>query len=88
MTKIKGGKPKLTSCSPKDVLHALGKMGGFQIKEGSAKHIKVIHIKTGKPSTIPRHSKVNRYLLRDFGEDYLVKDLGYTEEEVYTHLWC
>ncbi len=81
------GKPKLASCSPNDVLRALKKIGGFNILEGN-KHIKVVHIKTGKPSTIPRHEKVNRHLLRDFVDNYLIRDLGYSEETVYAHLWC
>ncbi|MCR4311187.1 MAG: type II toxin-antitoxin system HicA family toxin [Candidatus Taylorbacteria bacterium] len=80
-------RPKLTSCSPSDVVRALRKLGGFIVKEG-AKHIKVIHIGTGKSSTIPRHAKVNRYLLRDFVDDYLVRDVGLNEKEIYKHLWC
>lgn len=80
-------KPKLASCSPDDVFKALKKLGGFTFYEGG-KHTKIIHIKTGKTATIPRHSIVDRNLLRDFVEDFLVRDLGYSEEEIFKHLWC
>jgi hypothetical protein len=79
-------RPKLANCSPDDVVKTLKKLGGFLIKE--SKHIKIEHIKSGKCSTIPRGNPVNRNLLRDFVEDYLVKDLGYSEKEIYKHLWC
>ncbi|MFA6463737.1 MAG: type II toxin-antitoxin system HicA family toxin [Candidatus Paceibacterota bacterium] len=80
-------KPKLASCSPDDVFKALRKLGGFIFKQG-AKHTKVIHTETGKSSTIPRHGKVNRNLLKDFVEEFLVKELGYLEKDIYKHLWC
>jgi hypothetical protein len=83
----KGNEPKLASCAPSDVFKALKKIGGFSFYEG-AKHTKVIHMATGKSSTIPRHGIVNRHLLKDFVEDYLVKDIGLTKEEIYKHLWC
>ena len=80
-------KPKLAACTPEDVFKALKKLGGFSFYEGS-RHTKVTHIKTGKSSTIPRHSIVNKNLLRDFVEDFLVKDLKYSEEEIFENLWC
>ncbi len=80
-------KPKLSNCSPNDVIRALKKLGDFIIKEGG-NHTKVRHILSGNGSTIPRHNPINRYLLKDFVEDYLVKKLGYTEKDIYKVLWC
>ena len=87
MEERKGTKPKLTNCSSKQVIRALKKLGGFLIMEG-AKHIKIIHKPTNKSSTLPRSSPINRYLLKDFVEDYLVKEIGYSEKEIYKYLWC
>lgn len=81
------GKPKLANCSPNDVFDALKKLGGFAVNN-AAKHDVVIHIKTSKKSTIPRVNPINRHLLKDFVEDYLVKELGYSEGEIYKYLWC
>lgn len=78
--------PKLVNCTPGDVIKALKKLGGFSVSE--SKHIIIIHIKTGKKSTIPRSKPVNRNLLKDFIEDYLVKELGYSEKDIYKHFWC
>lgn len=80
-------KPKLAQCTPDGVTKALKKLGGLKIEEGK-KHTKITHIKTGKCSTIPRHGTVNRNLMKDFVEDFLVKELGYTEKEIYKYLWC
>ena len=80
-------KPKLATCTPEDVFKALKKLGGFKTYEGS-KHTKVTHLASGQISTIPRHAIVNKYLLRDFVYDFLIKDCGYTEEEIFKHLWC
>ena len=80
-------RPKLLNCSPHDVFRALKKLGDFEIIEGG-KHTKILHRPSGKKSTIPRHSPVDRNLLRDFVEDYLVKELGYSEGEIYKHLRC
>jgi len=79
-------KPKLANCTPNDVIKALKKLGGFSVEE--SKHIIIKHTKSGEKSTIPRGNPVNRYLLRDFVEDYLIKTLGYSEAEIYKHLWC
>jgi hypothetical protein len=79
--------PKLASCTPQDVFKAINKLGGFEIKEG-AKHTKVIHIASKKSSTIPRHGIVNKNLLKGFVNDFLVKELGYSEKEIYKYLWC
>jgi len=88
MAKVKGGEPKLANCKPNDVFSALKKIGEFETFEG-AKHIKVTHKKTGKSSTIPRHaSAINRHLMKGFVDDYLVRDLGYTKEQIYKYLWC
>ena len=78
--------PKLVNCTPNDVIKTLKKLGGFFVNE--SKHIIIIHKATGKKSTIPRTKPVNRNLLKDFIEDYLVKELGYSEEDIYKHLWC
>ena len=80
-------RPKLASCTPDDVFKALKRIGGFDFKEG-AKHTKIIHIESGKASTIPRHSVVNRNLLKNFVEDFLVKEAGLSEKDIYKHLWC
>ena len=88
MAKPKGGKPKLAACTPDDVFNALNKLGGFSITFESSKHTKVTHVATGHASTIPRHSPVNRGLLKDFVEDFLVGKCGLTENEIYKHLWC
>lgn len=87
MKKGKRGKPKLANCSSKDVIRTLKKLGDFLILEGT-KHIKVIHKPTNKGSTLPRNSPINRHLLKDFVEDYLVKELGFLEEEIYKYLHC
>lgn len=81
-------KPKLANCSPQKVFNALKKIGDFFIKKSGGPHTKIIHIPTGKSSVIPRHNPVDRNLLKDFVEDYLVKRLGYSEEEIYQYLWC
>ncbi len=80
-------KPKLVNCTPQDILKALKKLGGFSVNEG-AKHIIIAHIISGKKSTIPRSKPVNKNLLKDFVEDYLVKELRYLEQEIFTYLWC
>lgn len=78
----------MVSCTPDDVFRALKKIGGFDFRFESARHTKVLHIATGHASTIPRHSPVNRNLLRDFVEDFLVAKAGLKEEDIYAHLWC
>lgn len=80
-------KPKLTNCTPQDIIKTLKKLGGFFVDEG-AKHIIIIHTASGKKSTIPRTKPVNRNLLKDFVEDYLIKELGYSEKDIFKHLWC
>ncbi|NQU84045.1 MAG: hypothetical protein HQ536_05035 [Parcubacteria group bacterium] len=80
-------KPKLANCSPRDVFKALRKLGDFKIKEG-AKHSKIIYISSGKASVLPRHKIINKHLLKDFVEDYLVKELDYSEKEIYKYLRC
>ncbi|MDP3770422.1 MAG: hypothetical protein Q8R40_05820 [bacterium] len=83
----RGNKPKLANCTPSDVFRALKKLGAFEIIE-DGKHSKIVDIGSGRKSTIPRHNVVNRNLLKDFVEDFLVKQLGYTEKQVYKYLWC
>lgn len=68
-------RPKLANCTPDDIIKTLKKLGGFFVEEG-AKHIIIVHTTSGKKSTIPRTKPVNRNLLKDFVEDYLVKKLG------------
>lgn len=81
-------RPKLANCAPQDIIKALKKLGGFSLDEGAAKHISVKHIATGKKSTIPRAKPVNKHLLKDFVEDYLIRELGYSEKDIFKHLWC
>ena len=78
--------PKLVNCTPNDVIRALKKLGGFSVGESKLYIIK--HIASGKKSTIPREKPINRNLLKDFVDDYLVKELGYSEEDIYKYLWC
>ncbi len=83
-----GEKPKLANCSSRDVIRALKKLGDFSIEE-RAKHTRIIHNPTNKKSTLPRRpGKIDRNLLKDFVEDYLVNEIGYSEEEIYKYLWC
>ncbi|MEK7565358.1 MAG: hypothetical protein AAB501_03940 [Patescibacteria group bacterium] len=88
MAKPKGSKPKLVACTPEDVFGAIKKLGGFKILFESAKHTKLVHIKTGQAFTIPRHSPVNKHMLRDFVEKFLVGVCKLDEKEIYKHLWC
>ena len=88
MAKPKGGKPKLAQCSPDEMFRALKKVGGFKIVYESAKHTKVAHLASGKCSTIPRQPIVNKFLLRDFVNDFLIRDCGVDEKELYKYLWC
>lgn len=81
-------RPKLANCMPQDVVKTLKKLGGFFVDEAGSKHIIVKHIASGKKSTIPRTKPVDRNLLKDLVEDYLVKELGYSEKDIYKHLWC
>ena len=83
MAKPKSGKPKLAACTPDDVIRAIRALSGFEIKIEGGKHIKVTHIATGKASVIPRHSVVNKHLLRDFVGDFLVRDVGILEVDIY-----
>lgn len=88
MAKPKGGKPKLAACTTDDVFSAIKKIGGFEIRFESARHTKLVHIKTGQAFTIPRHSPVNKHLLNDFVEKFLVEICNLKEKEIYKHLWC
>lgn len=87
VAKPPGKKPKLVNCKPEDVWSALNKIGGFRDKKGS-KHGKVEHIATGHCSTIPRHSPINRSLLQDFIDDYVIGKCGVSPDEIYAHLKC
>ena len=84
----KKNKPKLSNCSPKDVFKTLKKLGGFEIIKSGAKHTTIKHISSGKKSTIPRHNPIDRNLLKDFVDDYLIEELGFSEDDVYKYLWC
>jgi len=79
-------RPKLTNCSPEDIIKTLKKLGGFSV--GESKHYIIKHNATGKKSTIPRKKPINRNLLKDFIDDYLIKELGYSEKDIFKHLWC
>lgn len=83
----KGERPPLVNCSPDDVWRLVKKLGGFIEKPGT-KHGKIEHTVTKHCGEIPRHNPVNRYIMRDFVEDYLVKKCGFTLDQVYTYLWC
>jgi len=87
VAKKKGKRPPLVNCSPNDVWRALKKIGGFVEKAGS-KHGKIEHTATKHCSEIPRHTPVNKHIMRDFVEDYLVGKCGLTEQQIYFHLWC
>ena len=78
-------RPKLADCSVSEVLRALKRLGGFSVSEG-AKHIRVAF--EDKSSTIPRTTPINRHLMKDFVEDYLVQGCGFSESDIYKHLWC
>ena len=88
MVKPRGDKPKLAACTPEDVFSAIRKLGGFEIRFESAKHTKLIHLATSQTFTIPRHSPINKHLLRDFVEKFLVGVCHLEEKEIYKHLWC
>lgn len=88
MAKSKSGKPKLATCTPEDVFGAIEKLGGFKICFKSAKHTKLVHVATGCIFTIPRHSPINRHMLKDFVEKFLVGVCGLDEKEIYRYLWC
>ena len=88
MAKPKGGKPKLAACTPDDVFGAIDKLGGFEIIFESSKHTKIRHLASGHAFGIPRTSPVNKHMLRDFVEKFLVEKCGLKEANVYKHLWC
>ncbi len=82
-------RPKLANCSPEEVLTLFKKLGGFEILRDGAKHYGIKHIRTGKKTTLPRKTPVNRHLLKNgIIEKFLTEDLGYAEEEIYKYLWC
>ncbi|OHA24563.1 MAG: hypothetical protein A3B11_00190 [Candidatus Taylorbacteria bacterium RIFCSPLOWO2_01_FULL_44_26] len=76
---------KLTNFTPDDVLAMFMRLGGFKISQGS-KHIKVTHTTSGKATTIPRHSRVDPYILRSIINHFIVKELGYKIDDVYSSL--
>ena len=78
---------KINNCTPANVLSRFDRLGGFSTKEGG-RHTKVTHDRTGYATLVPRHPRINRDLLRDIIEDYLVAKLGFDEEEVYKNLKC
>ena len=82
-----GYRRKINNCTPANVLSMFDRLGGFSTKE-CRRHTKVTHDKTSSATLVPRHSKINRHLLRDIIEEYLVAKLGFDEEEVYKNLKC
>jgi hypothetical protein len=52
------------------------------------KYTIIKHTESGKKSTLPRHNPVDKNLLKDFVEEYLVEELGILEKEIYKYLWC
>lgn len=87
MNKKRGREPKLANCSSEDVFRALRKLGDFSIMQG-AKHTVILHQSTKEKSTTPRSFPINRYLLKDFIEDYLIDKIGFSKTEIYKYLWC
>ena len=85
--KKRQGKPKLADCSDRNIKRALNKLGGFFIKEGS-KHTRIVHQETNKCSTIPRSMPINKNIMKSFVNDYLIKELGYSDAIIYQYLWC
>lgn len=83
----KDERPPLVNCSPDDVWRAVKKLGEFVEKPGT-KHGKIEHTPTKHCSVVPRHNPVNKNIMRDFVEDYLVGKCGFKLEEVYNVLWC
>ena len=79
-------RPSYTNCKPADVTKALMKLGGFSLYEGG-KHSKATHVKSGKAWTIPRSSLLDKGYMWDMVNSYL-KPLGYSEEDIFKHLWC
>jgi len=78
--------PKLSNCSGEYIAKALKRLGGFSFTQ-SPKHFKVTHAKTTKSWLIPRHNPLKRGLVWDMVRNYL-QPLGYTEEEIFEHIWC
>lgn len=84
----KSSEPPLTNCKPKDVFRLFEKLGDFTIKEG-AKHTKVTHTATGHMTTVPRHTKINRLLLKNgIIKKYLIATLEYKSEDIFKHISC
>jgi hypothetical protein len=80
-------RPKLTNCTPDDLVALFRRLGGFSIKEGG-KHTKITHIKTGKATIIARHSRVDPNIAKSIIYGFIIRDLGYDTEKVYTNLKC
>lgn len=78
-------RPKLTNCTPDDLIAMFRRLGGFSIKEGG-KHTRITHILSGKATIIARHSRVDPHIARSIINHYLIADLGYDREKIYKNL--
>ena len=76
---------KLTNCTPYDLIAMFRRLGGFSIKEGG-KHTKITHISSGKATIIARHSRVDPNIARSIINNFLVKGLKYSKDDVYKNL--
>ncbi len=86
---VKKERRKLTDCTPENVFAMFRRLGGFEIKIGTSKHTKIVHLETGRATTIPRNGTVNRHLLeKNVIGEYLIENLGFTLEEIYKKLKC
>ena len=80
-------RPKLTNCTPLDLVTLFRRLGGFSIKEGG-KHTKITHIKTGKVTIIARHSRVDPNIAKSIVFGFIIRDLKYDADKVYASLKC
>ena len=80
-------RPKLTNCTPNDLITLFRRLGGFSVNEGS-KHTKVTHAASGKATIIARHSRVDPYIAKSIVNHFLIRDLGYDKNVVYKNLKC
>ena len=78
-------KPKLTNCTPDDFIAMFRRLGGFSIKEGG-KHTKITHILSGRATIIARHSRIDPNIARAIVNNYLVRDLKCSKDEIYLNL--
>ena len=88
MVRKRKGKPSLKNCSWNEIIKAVRKLEGLIVDEGATNHAQIKHEKTGGKFPIPRNNPVDSYIVKDFVKNFLVKERGYSEKEIYKHLWC